>query len=387
MTRSIFSGMQILSEGKWVTQHAVVVEKNIIKAIISEEMISHHFPAKHHHFPHDYYLIPGLIDLHVHGAHGKDVMDANQESLAVISRGLAEEGVTGFLATTMTMDNARIEAALSCISDSHTKMPGAKILGVHLEGPFIAKEKIGAQAGDFVQHPNHELMSKWQKISGDTIRLVTLAPELPGAIPLIKMLHRNNIIPAIGHTNATYEETQAAILAGGRYATHLFNAMSGLHQRKAGAVAALLLSNEVSAELIVDGFHLHPAMTELAFRLKSKNYLILVSDAMRAKCMGDGKYELGGQTVRVHADKVTLEDGTLAGSTLVLSQAIKNMSLFSQCSLIDAIQMATHNPAAMLGLSTHKGSIAVGWDADITVLDANLSAVFTMCEGKEIFSK
>lgn len=387
-SRSIFSGMQVYSAKKWLTNQAVIVENNRIKAIIPQEMTAHHLPAKQFHFPSDHYLIPGLIDLHVHGARDRDVMDGSVESLKIMSRALAEEGVTGFLATTMTMETTVIEQALASVASAikEDDQRGAKILGIHLEGPFIAKDKMGAQQGLYTQLPSSVLLSHWQSIADQQIRIVTLAPELPGAIPFIQYLRDRNIIAAIGHTNATYDETREAIRVGASYATHLFNAMSGLHQREVGAAGALLLLN-VNAEIIADGYHLHPAMCELALRMKGKEHMVLVSDAMRAKCMGDGTFDLGGQVVTVANGKATLSDGTLAGSTLTLTQAIRNMVTFTRCALLDAIQMASHYPAAILGLGAQKGSVEVGFDADLAVLDASFSAVLTMREGSVVFAK
>lgn len=385
LNRYIFSGMQVLIEKKWEQHHAVVVEENLIKAIIPEEMIAHHLPAKRREFPSDFYLIPGLIDLHIHGTHGKDVMDNSPESLQSICDSLAIEGVTGFLATTMTADNDHIRSVLETISAAMPNQEGAAILGVHLEGPFISKEKKGAQRDDVQRLPDIKLMDSWQKSARGAIKIVTLAPELPGALSLIEKLHNMRVIASIGHTNATFEETNAAIKAGCTQATHLFNAMRGFHQREPGAVGALLLSDAITTELIVDGVHLHPATIELVLRLKGKDRLVLVTDAMRAKCLGNGQYDLGGQMVDVREGKAMLSDGTLAGSTLRMPEAIRNMVKFSKCSLIDAIYMATEKPAHLLGLDPRKGSITVGKDADLVVMNAALDVVLTMRGGKEMF--
>ena len=350
-------------------------------------MIKHHLPARHHHFPADYYLIPGLIDLHVHGANGKDVMDGTEEAMQAISVALAQEGVTGFLATTMTADVERIEAALQVIPKVIEKPEGAAILGVHLEGPFISKEKMGAQHGDHVRSPDVSLFQKWQSLSGDSIKLVTLAPELPHADEFIKALRGMNVIASIGHTNATYGETVEAIAAGCTQATHLFNAMSGLHQRHPGAVGALLLADDVYAEIITDGMHLHPAIVEIAWQMKGKDKLFLVTDAMRGKCLGDGDFDLGGQHVHVKHGRAALPDGTLAGSTLRMPDAIKNMMKFSHCTLIDAIHLATVNPVHVLGLSGTKGDISVGKDADLVVCDHEFVVKETMRCGKVIFGE
>ena len=385
-TRDIFLGMQILIENEWVNDHAILVEHGVIKAILHEEMLAHHLPARKHYFPKDYFLIPGLIDLHIHGSSGYDVMDANQEALCTISESLAAEGVTGFLATTMSAKKDYLHHVLATIAANRSSVKGAAILGVHLEGPFISTKKLGAQA--FSEHtiPDIKFFQSLQTSAANAIKLVTLAPELPGVLPIIKNLDEMGIVVSIGHTHATYAEAKEAIHQGCSYATHLFNAMSGLHQREPGAAGAILLADHVSAELIVDGVHLHPAMVELSLRLKGKERLILVTDAMRAKCLGEGKYDLGGQTVFVQGNKAALEDGTLAGSVLRMPEAIKNMVHFTQCSLIDAVKMASLNPAKILKLDHRKGSIEINKDADLAILNSSLDVMLTMQEGKIVYT-
>jgi N-acetylglucosamine-6-phosphate deacetylase len=383
--RCILHGMQILVEKNWLANHAVVIENKIIHSIIPQEMIKNHLPAQCYQFAAEDYLIPGLIDLHIHGCGGKDVMDASQEAMTHMSQLLAKEGVTGFLATTMTSSKEKIETALQCIASAMHQDIGAAVLGAHLEGPFLSQAKAGAQSLDDLQLPNIKLLTQWQHLSQGAIKLVTLAPELPDALPFIKALNTMSIVTSVGHTNATYEEIQAAIRAGCSYATHLFNAMSGLHHRAPGAVCALLLSPNIMAELIVDGLHVHPAVVELAFKIKSSQHLVLVTDAMRAKCLGDGQYELGGQSVTVSGGRATLANGTLAGSTLSMLAAIKNMMHFSFCTLAEAIQLATYNPANVLQLSTRKGKIRLGYDADLVVMDPQFTVKLTMREGREIY--
>jgi N-acetylglucosamine-6-phosphate deacetylase len=384
-TSLILSGMQVLTNMHWEKNLAVIVEHSKIKAIIPEEMISHHLPARHYTFAKECRLVPGFIDLHVHGAQGHDVMDGTQEALIAISRALAKEGVTGFLATTMTAKKSVLDEVLSVIADAKAHLPAAALLGIHLEGPFIAKDKMGAQKGEDVLSPNANVFLRWQKMAKGEIKLVTLAPELPDANELIQTLVNNRVIASVGHTNASYAETQAAIRAGCTHATHLFNAMRGLHQREPGAAGALLLSKEINAELIADGVHLHPAMLTLALCVKGKDRLVLVTDAMRAKCLGDGNYELGGQAVVVKNKIAQLANGTLAGSTLRMPDAIRNMTNFSGCELADAIAMASLNPARILGLDLHKGTIDVGKDADMVVLDNELEVLLTMREGEVIW--
>jgi len=383
----ILSGMQILIGDEWIEHHALLIQEGEIRAILPEEMITHHLPAKQYQFPNDHYLIPGLIDLHVHGAEGHDVMDGTENALYAMGRALAREGVTGYLATTMTANNKRIDSVLQTITSAMSNAQGASILGVHLEGPFISRDKLGAQYGEEIELPNPNLLQQWQELANGAIKLVTLAPELPEALALIKKLDNMGIIISIGHTNATYAQTCNAIANGCTHATHLFNAMSGLHQREPGAVGALLLSDKVNVELIVDGVHLHPAIVELVLRVKGKDKLLLVTDAMRAKCLHNGEYELGGQTVTLHHNRVTLKDGTLAGSILRMPEAIQNIMRFTHCSLAEAVSMASSNPARVLGLSHRKGSIANGKDADVVVMNASLDVLLTVRNGVEIYYK
>ena len=386
-TRVIFSGMQVLIDQHWEVDKAIVVEGGMIKAIVPMTMVKNHLPAKCYEFSERDYLIPGLIDLHIHGANGHDVMDGTEEALSAISHSLAAEGVTGFLPTTMSASSDKLENVLKVISNAMRMRSGAAILGAHLEGPFIAKEKCGAQCGDHLLAPDAGLVQSWQKLTNNVIKMVTLAPELPEAVHLITALRKMNIIPSIGHTNATYEQTEAAIAAGCTQVTHLFNAMRGIHQRDPGTVGAALLSDNVAAELIVDGLHLHPAIVELSYRMKGKDKLLLVTDAMRAKCLGNGHYDLGGQQVGVVDGKASLQDGTLAGSTLRMPRAILNMAAFAKCSLTEAIHMASYNPARTLGLSARKGSIEVGNDADLAVLNETFEVQLTIREGREIYSR
>lgn len=383
--RSIFVGLQILFGNALVRDHAVIIENGMIKEIVTANLVKNFLPAKLYEFPNDYYLIPGLIDLHIHGAGGYDVMDASREALLGISQSLASEGVTGFLATTMTASYERIYSVLKTIAEIMPAQEGAAILGVHLEGPFISSAKMGAQRGDNIIFPDPTLIMRWQECANGAIKLVTLAPELPQALELIKKLNTMGIIASVGHTNATYAETHLAINAGCSHATHLFNAMRGIHQREPGATTALLLAENVNAELIVDGLHLHPAIVELALRVKGKTKILLVTDAMRAKCLGDGEYDLGGQLVAVRSNTATLADGTLAGSTLRMPQAIKNMMQFTCCSFEDAILMASYNPACVLGIDKNKGSIAKDKDADLVVMNTNLDVVMTMSGGVEVY--
>jgi N-acetylglucosamine-6-phosphate deacetylase len=383
----ILSGLQVYTEQGILPNAAVAIHNGLIQKIGESEVVSikNSMANELLYFPANYHLIAGFIDLHVHGANDRDVMDATPDALHSISAALAAEGTTAFLATTMTAQKENITQALVAVRNFISKQhefSGAAILGVHLEGPFISSKKAGAQRADSFLTPDITLLEHWQKMSADSIKLVTLAPELPNSAAFIRYLKQKNVIAALGHSDATYAETAAAITEGLSYATHLFNAMRGIHHREPGAVMAALLSDQVSTELIVDGIHLHPAIVQCILKLKRKENLILVTDAMRAKCLGDGIYDLGGQSVVVKKGIATLSDGTLAGSTLKIPTAIQNIIRFTPCSLFDAIKMATENPARVLGIFHKKGSIALGKDADLVVLNDKLEVVLTLCGGK-----
>lgn len=374
----IISGLSVYTEKEILPKATVCIKNGIIDQVLTQSVQEADFQ-----FPDTFHLVPGFIDLHVHGVNQWDVMDATPESLMGMSQALAREGTTAFLATTMTAAKQDIENALKNVRAVMQSTPmGAKIMGVHLEGPFISPNKVGAQSAKHILLPQQKEIEHWQAISDRVIKLVTLAPELAGSLDFIRYLQSQHIIPAMGHTNATYTESLAAIAAGCHYATHLFNAMRGIHQREPGIATAALLSDAVWTELIVDGLHLHPAIVNLIFKLKTADKMVLVTDAMRAKCMADGQYDLGGQPVFVNNQEARLRDGTLAGSLLKLPTAIVNLMRYTSCDLPSAIKMASANPAKILGLFAKKGSIAVGKDADLVVLDEQLNVVMTICEGR-----
>ncbi len=330
-------------------------------------------------FPKDSYLIPGMIDLHIHGANGADVMDATPEALQTISKTLAEEGVTGFLATTMTESISKIEAALENIAECKN-IPGAEILGVHLEGPFLS--------ADFILDPNPVLLTKWQALSGKLIKLMTLAPELKGALPFIKTAQDLGIVVSIGHTSASFAQAIAGIDAGARSATHLYNAMSGMHHRTPGAAAAILFDDRIYAELIADGHHVSPPMLKLAIKCKGLDKLILVTDAMRAKCLKNGEYDLGGQAVMVENGSARLKkDGVLAGSVLRLNGALRNFVESTGEALESCIPLVTSNPAKLLGLEGEIGRLAPSLKANLVVLNSNLEGLCTIREGRVIYKR
>lgn len=378
----ILTGPTVHLENAMLEQGSLVIEGSLIKDILPGHEQA--FPSGHEilAFPADFHLVPGMIDLHIHGVAGADVMDATPMALSTLCRELPHEGTTSFLATTLSGTSADIEAAIINVRQHVAHPPeGAELLGIHLEGPFLAPHKAGAQSVAHFLKPDRDLLAKWHSLSGNLVRQVTFSPERCDDAGFIPWLKAHDIIASMGHTAATHAEAKAALLAGCQHATHLFNAMTGLNHRDPGVVGAILASDTATAELIADGIHLHPEMVRMAYRLMGDKRLALVTDAMRAKCLPDGEYELGGQTVTVRNRQARLADGTLAGSVLRMIDAAHNMRRFTQCDLPALIRMTAENPARWLKIFDRKGSIARGKDADLLVLDQNLRIVMTLCRG------
>ncbi|WP_248561109.1 N-acetylglucosamine-6-phosphate deacetylase [Niallia sp. NCCP-28] len=341
-------------------------------------------------FPNSYKLIPGLIDIHIHGACNADVMDGTLQALEKMAETLPKEGTTSFLATTMTQQEQEIETALENAASyigSQTKFGIAEVLGIHLEGPFIAAAKAGAQPLQAIKKPNVELFKKWQNIAGDHIKLVTLAPEEENGLDLVAYLKEAGVVASMGHTDALYEEVVKGIEAGVSHVTHLYNGMRGLHHRDPGVAGAALLHKELLVEMIVDGIHIHPQVVNLTYRQKGKEGIVLITDSMRAKWMDDGISSLGGQKVIVKDGKALLENGSLAGSTLKMDEGIRNMMNYTGCSLEEAVYMGSYNPAKQLGILHKKGSIKKGKDADLVVLNKGNEVVMTICNGEIAYNK
>jgi len=335
-------------------------------------------------------IVPGFIDVHIHGAAGADVMDATPSALQAMANALPAEGTTSFLATTMTAPSEQIEAALRNAARymAEANRPGAaEVLGVHLEGPFLSPKRAGAQHPHHLADPNISLFQRWQEAAGGNIRLVTLAPERDGGLDLVAYLKKTGVVASIGHSDAVYEEVKAAVEAGVTHATHLFNGMRGIHHREPGAAGAVLMHDEVVCELIADGLHVAPPMIRFAYRNKGSDGLILITDAMRAKCLGDGQYDLGGQEVAVRGQEARLADGTLAGSVLKLADALRRVLDCTGCHLEDVIRMASWNPAKQLRILDRKGSLRPGKDADVVVLDEQYGVAMTFCRGVLAYRK
>jgi len=321
------------------------------------------------------YVSAGFVDMHIHGNSGADVMDGTLEALETISSGLISTGTTTFVATTMTMSQKEITKALDNIIKNQKKLNGAKLNGIHLEGPFINPNKCGAQDSTHIQTPN----SKWLKPYLPYIRVITLAPEMSNAqnfISYIKQIYPH-IVLSIGHSEATYAEALESFSWGVSHATHLFNAMPPWHHRKPGIIGAVVDSN-ITTDIIADCIHTHPSMLSTIERLK-KDRVILITDAMRAGCMKNGEYDLGGQSVIVSDGKATLANGVLAGSLLTLNKAIKNYHKHTQATLAEVIYATTTLPAHKLGLDT--GVLSRGKCADIVLFDDNIEIQAVYIDG------
>ena len=351
---------------------ALLYENNVILGVVHTEDV----PADVTIIDaHGGYVMPGLIDLHIHGYGGVDVCDGDPDALRQMDAMMLKNGVTGWLATTMTTEETTLHSVFSACREVLAE-GGHALLGIHAEGPYINPDKAGAQNSAYVVPPNADFIKEY----AGTIRLLTLAPEMDANFAAIRELKRDtNIVLAMGHTDADYATATAAVEAGITHATHLFNAMSPLHHREPGAVGAALTA-DVSCELIADGHHVHPALYELVWRQKTWN-LCLVTDCLAAAGTADGIGTLGGTPICVQDGVCVLADGTLAGSTLTLWEAVRNLHTNTGIPLWECVNCATLNPADVLGLEG-KGSLEAGNDADILITDRDFCPITTIFGGK-----
>lgn len=339
--------------------------------------------------PQDAVVLPGFIDEHIHGAGGSDAMDATGSALSTIAKTVAEEGTTGFLATTMTQSPAAILASMRAVKEYRAEAPreGAAVLGVHLEGPFIACKFKGAQPEEYVAKPDTKVFDEYNEASGNAIKIVTLAPEAEGAQELIRHLTKKGIVASVGHTAAKYADLEQAVIAGVSNVTHTYNAQSPLHHRDIGTVGCALLDDRLNCELIADTIHVSVPAIRLLVKCKPQDKLTLITDAIRAKGLGDGESELGGQKVFVKNGEARLADGTLAGSVLRMNRAIENLVKKAGVPFLRAVDCATVNPAHNLGIEKQAGSIALGKNADFAVLDGNYNVVCTVRGGNVVYAR
>jgi N-acetylglucosamine-6-phosphate deacetylase len=329
--------------------------------------------------------VPGFVDVHIHGAGGHDVMEGSEEAMAGVARTVARHGTTSFVATTVTAspeDTCRsVEGIARFIAGQHeTEEARAEVLGIHYEGPFISSARRGVHPVEWIQLPSAELLEKLLHAASGNARILTIAPELLGAAQCIDAARKAGVVVAMGHTDATYEEARAAIARGARHAVHVYNAMRPFSHRDSGVIGAVLTSPEVSAELIADGVHVEEAAMRLLLQAKGVGRVILVSDGISATGMPDGKYTLGKFEVTVSGGVCRNAEGKLAGSTLTLDRALRNIVGLG-VPLVDALRMLTVNPATLLGIEFKKGALRIGADADIVLLDEGLQVTNVWARG------
>ncbi len=324
------------------------------------------------------YVVPGFIDIHTHGAVGEDASDGRREAIPTLSRYYASHGVTAFCFTTMTVDEAHLFAAMEGIRSFRRPEDGAKCAGVHLEGPFLSYAKRGAQAPENLRAPDLDLFYRLNEASGGQVRLITVAPEEPGAMEFIRETAKVCAV-SLGHTTAGYDTAMEAFRAGASHVTHLFNGMPPLLHREPGVVGAALTAG-ASAELICDGLHVHPAAVAAAWRMFGDK-LCIISDSLRCAGLPDGKFDMAGHTVTLRNGRATLDDGTLAGSSTNLSEELRNVVSFG-LPLEGAVHALTAAPARAIRREDEMGALEIGRAADLLVLDQELRLKAVFIDGR-----
>jgi len=369
---TIYTGQEVIESG------FIVFEDKILQVGTMEE---YSFSLKDVIDAKGKTIIPGMIDIHIHGGYTVDAMDADANKLVQMSEQLVKEGVTTFFPTTMTQSIDNITNALRGIAAA--KKQGANIGGIHLEGPFVNVEKAGAQPHEYIIDPSIQQFDEWQEAAEGLIKLVTYAPEKDDNGDFQKHLVGQQVVASAGHTDATSELLKQRNV---KHFTHLFNQMRGLHHREPGTAGYAILSEDAYVEMIVDGIHVHPEMIRLAYKVKGADRICVITDAMRAKGLEDGAYELGGQPVMLKGQEVRLADGTLAGSALTMDAAFKNMIRFTGCSIEEAVRMTSVNQAKEFGLH-NKGGIAPNKDSDFIIMDEQLNITNTFTMGRNVVVK
>ena len=374
--KCIINGRLVLKD-RVLDSHAIIFDEKIEK-IISEDELSINdceiIDAKGN------LVLPGLIDMHIHGYLGADASDGDADGIRKMAMGIIENGVTSWCPTTMTVSKEEIEKAFDTVREvkNSAEYYGSRILGVNSEGPFINEAKKGAQAGEHILEPDADFIKK----HSDIVKLFTVAPEVQGALECIeKVANETDILISMGHTNASYEEAVLGIEKGVRHTTHLFNAMTPLSHRSPGVTGAALSDSRVSTELIADTFHVNKGLFALVSKLKDDK-LCLITDCMRAGGMPDGEYTLGGQSVYKEGIKCLMPDGTIAGSVLRLNEAVRNLYENTELEIYEAVNCASLNIAKALGEDSEIGSLESGKRADIIITDGKFNVDTTILGGE-----
>lgn len=387
MPATVIHASRILTPEEELTDCILVVEDGRIASLGHRDEVR--VPAGAvDHVANGMTIVPGFVDLHIHGAGGHDVMEANARALDRITSIVARHGTTSMIATTVSApieDTCHSLEGIARYIRKHEGLagearPAAEILGIHLEGPFISKAKRGVHPSESLAKPSIETLTRLLDAADGLVKIVTVAPELPGAIELIEAVVEAKIVAAVGHSDANFDQARAAIHAGARHAVHVYNAMRAFEHRDPGIVGAILTDPEVTAEIIADGVHVAGPAIQVLIGCKGADTVVLVSDGIAATGMPDGNYRLGSFDVTVKDGVCRNSEGKLAGSTLTLDRAIRNLVALG-VSLQDAVRMATILPARRLGIAGKKGIIAVGADADLVALTPDLRVAGVMTRG------
>lgn len=387
--KTVVSARRLYTPVEEITNPLLVIEDGLITEISSRA--SHPSPTNATFVDFgDALLVPGFLDIHIHGGAGLDVMRASAAELPRLGRFLISHGVTGFFATTVAAPLDATCAALERLADAIEQTtnvnggpPEARPLGIHLEGPFLSHKRRGVHPPEYLVEPTIPIFEKlWQAARGH-VRMITIAPEIPGAMEVIAEAARRKICVSIGHSDSDLPVARAAVQAGARHATHTFNAMRPLDHRSPGIIGEVLSDDTMTADIIVDGIHVSPEVVKLFLQAKGPERAVLITDAISATGMPDGRYQLGPIQVDVKDGKATAGD-SLAGSVLTMDRAVRNVTRFSNWTLAQAVRAATLNPAQAVGLSAKYGKLAAGAEANFVVLNSAGDVLKTIVGGKEL---
>jgi N-acetylglucosamine-6-phosphate deacetylase len=336
----------------------------------------------------DSWVSPGLIDVHLHGARGKEAMDGEVESIVEMAKHQASCGVTGFFPTTLTASEDALLRAIAAVREASQQNLPSEVLGIHLEGPYISQKRKGAQDPDYVREINQQELQELKSALGGLKTRITLAPEVGQNLTYIPGLVRSGWTVSVGHSDATYDEALQAFSAGANQATHLFNAWREFHHREPGGIGAALDENQVFVELIADGIHIHPSFIRLAIFRKGVDRVCLITDTLKEVGQPDGTYAWGGLEVVLKGREIRLKDsGVLAGSVLHLNQGVRNVLSWTGLSVPEVIRMATLTPAKSVGLETQVGSLEPGKRANIAIFDSNFETMAALVRGEKVYSR
>lgn len=381
MSRLLIENSQIWQEDRFLSEHTLVIADGLIRDVCPAADLAP-MPNDRRIDGGGAYILPGFVDLHVHGGDGYDVMDASPSALQGLCEFLTRQGVTSFLGTTMADTRERIDAALATISACAAR-PHSPLLGAHLEGPYLNPTFRGSQPEAHLRAPHAEEYLPW--LDSGAIKQITLAPELDGAAELMRAAHARGITLSQGHSGASYEATSEYIAGGLRQITHTFNGMAGIHHRRPGSFVAASEHPAVNFEIIPDGVHVHPAVVRMLLRLVGTERVIVITDAMRAAGLDDGEFGMGDVAVIVKDGIARDRQGSLAGSTLTMAQALRNMMAFCGLSLAEALPMVTRAPARAIGMYPRKGSLQTGADADLVIWDIDGGLRATLIGGELVY--